>query len=346
MSDVSKIQWCDATWNPTRGCSRVSPGCEHCYAETVAGGIAKKAYAGLTRPTSRGPVWTGEVRLVPHLLEQPLRWREPRRIFVDSMSDLFHEAVPDDYIDKVFAVMALAPQHTFQVLTKRPERMRDYFKAEPWDRINAEAGVLMHYDKMPRDPWFFENVWIGASAENEEMFRARVAPLSDAAWAIYGATKHVRPDHKPVAFLSLEPLLGPIDLAGPGGGGWLPNYPSRPGWKPGDCQSSISWVIVGGESGPRARPCDVAWIRSIVRQCQEAKVPAFVKQVGSRCVGSTEGFLVDRYELPDGRWFVPAIIGERAWLPPEEFVSFRTYHSKGGEPREWPEDLRVREMPA
>src|SRR5258706_4090879 len=154
MGDKSHIEWTDATWNAVRGCSLVSAGCTNCYAMKVAHrfsgsgrrlnisaktlneagdryieDLEKKAapYEGLTRLTERGPVWTGDVRLVPEALDLPLRWKKPRRIFVNSMSDLFHEKVPDDFIDQVFAVMALAPRHTFQVLTKRPERMRDYF---------------------------------------------------------------------------------------------------------------------------------------------------------------------------------------------------------------------------
>lgn len=126
MGDKSRIEWTDASWNPTRGCSLVSAGCTNCYAMKVAGGVAKAAYAGLTRKSGGRTVWTGEVRLVPEMLDQPLHWKRPRRIFVDSMSDLFHPDVPDNYIDRVFAVMALCPQHTFQVLTKRPERMAEW----------------------------------------------------------------------------------------------------------------------------------------------------------------------------------------------------------------------------
>jgi protein gp37 len=220
MGDNSGIEWCNATWNPVTGCSKVSPGCAHCYAERMA----------LTRLTGKpgypGLPWTPEnakanVVLRPDRLDQPLRWRRPRRIFVNSMSDLFHERVPFSFIDQVFAVMGLADWHTFQVLTKRPERMRQYV-AERRHHIDQSMltlnrvrhGYLVHHV----EGWPFGNVWLGTSIEND-----RFVGRADALRATPAA----------VRFISAEPLLGPLpslDLTG------------------------IDWLIVGGESGSWESP--------------------------------------------------------------------------------------------
>ena len=152
MADKTGIEWTDATWNPIVGCSVVSPGCTHCYAMSMAARIEKMTpgshYAGLTDASKAGPVWNGRLALAPdHILTQPLRWQKPRRIFVNSMGDLFHEDVPDDWIDRVFAVMALAPQHTFQVLTKRAERMRNYLLRDP------DVARDRWYQSVPAGKW-------------------------------------------------------------------------------------------------------------------------------------------------------------------------------------------------
>jgi protein gp37 len=214
MSYHSKIEWTDASWNPILGCTKISPGCQNCYAEALA-----ERFRGVPgHPFERG----FDLRLVKEKLTLPLDWRKPRKIFVCSMSDLFHEGVPDDYIARVFDVMAEANWHTFQVLTKRSARLLELGRRLPWS----------------------PNIWIGVSAENAE-YTYRAQHLS-------GISAAVR-------FLSLEPLLGPI-----------PDLPLF----------GIDWVILGGESGRKARPMDLEWARSIRRQCARAGVPFFLKQLG------------------------------------------------------------------
>ena len=219
MSERSKIEWTDATWNPVRGCTKVSPGCAHCYAET---------FAERFRGVPGHPYEFGfDFRLVPHKLTEPLRWKTPQMIFVNSMSDLFHEDVPDSYIVDVARVMQTASWHTFQVLTKRSERMRDLLRTKL--RFAASCS----------------HIWWGVSVENRKHGLPRV--------------QHLRAAPAKVRFLSIEPLLediGSIDLGG------------------------IAWVIVGGESGPGARPMKRAWVVNIRKQCKDADVPFFFKQWG------------------------------------------------------------------
>jgi protein gp37 len=219
MSDHSKIEWTDATWNPMRGCTKISPGCKHCYAET---------FAERFRGVKGHPFEFGfDFRLVPEKLGDPIRWSTPRRIFVNSMSDLFHEEVPDEYIEKVCRVMLAANWHTYQILTKRASRMSQLLQSKL--RVAAAAP----------------HIWWGTSVEDRTHGLPRIKLLRDA-----------RPQ---VAFLSIEPLLedlGRFDLTG------------------------IHWVIVGGESGPRARPVEEDWVRSIRAQCRRAGVPFFFKQWG------------------------------------------------------------------
>jgi len=219
MSDNSKIEWTDATWNPVRGCTKVSPGCVHCYAET---------FAERFRGVSGHPFEFGfDLRLVPEKLGDPIRWSKPKKIFVNSMSDLFHESVPDEYIEKVFRVMLAAKWHTYQILTKRAERMAALLQS----RLH-EASKASH-------------IWWGVSVENRKHGLPRITRLRSA---------------KPtVAFLSVEPLLedlGKVDLRG------------------------IDWVIVGGESGPGARPMLPEWVRNIRTHCKAQGVAFFFKQWG------------------------------------------------------------------
>ncbi len=219
MSDNSKIEWTDATWNPVRGCTKVSPGCAHCYAETFA-----ERFRGVPgHPFEQG----FDLRLVPEKLGEPLRWSSPRMIFINSMSDLFHKDVPDEYIASVAKVMMLANWHTYQVLTKRPERMAALLKT----RLR-EAGEQSH-------------IWWGVSVENRKHGLPRIDLLRSA---------QVR-----VRFLSIEPLLedlGQVDFR------------------------QMDWVIVGGESGPGARPMQAEWVRSLRDQCHRADVAFFFKQWG------------------------------------------------------------------
>jgi protein gp37 len=221
MSDHSKIEWTEATWNPVRGCTKISPGCKHCYAETFAErfrGVPGHAY-------ERG----FDLRLVPEKLAEPFRWNESRKVFVNSMSDLFHEKVPDSYIARVAEVMSLANWHVFQVLTKRSERLKKLLDTK-----------LRRYAQQ-------RHIWWGVSVENVKYGLPRI--------------EHLRAAPAAIRFLSVEPLLediGKINLVG------------------------ISWVIVGGESGPKARPISKEWVVSIRDQCRAAGVPFFFKQWGGK----------------------------------------------------------------
>ena len=236
MADNTGIEWTDATWNPVTGCTKVSPGCAHCYAEAIT-----------LRFKRGGPFLPGKttIRLHPDRLDQPSKWRRPRRIFVNSMSDLFHEEVPFEFVDDIFEVIAANPRHTYQILTKRPERMLDYVE---WT----------HGQEWPAQ------VWAGVSVENQYWADRRV-PL-------------LRQVPASIRFLSCEPLLKPLELDLDG----------------------IHWVIVGGESGPRARKMEEAWAADIQNQCERAKVAFFFKQWGgrkSRAAGRTlDGHIWD--EMP------------------------------------------------
>lgn len=271
MNARTGIEWTEATWNPVVGCDYVSPGCTHCYAARFARrmrGLPK--YAGLT--TDKG-AWTGRVRCLPERLEEPLHWRKPWMIFVNSMSDLFHEDVPFGFIDKVFAVMALAPRHTFQVLTKRAERMRGWFNNKGWDcnkfmteattqtRVDFQCGQFAEDGKCSwecaslgaervNEDWPLPNVFLGVSAEDQKRADERIPLLLQTPAA--------------VRFVSLEPLLGPVDV-GPYLGGLR--------------EKILNWVIAGGESGPGARPSDLSWYRSLRDQCKTARIPFFMKQI-------------------------------------------------------------------
>ncbi len=214
MGRTSPIEWTDSTWNPVTGCTKVSPGCKHCYAERLANRLQ-----AMGLPQYRDGF---EVTLQRAALELPLGWKRPQNIFVNSMSDLFHELVPDAYIAEVFDVMRRASRHRFQVLTKRSRRLMECAPDLPWPH----------------------NVWAGVSVESQ---------------AYAGRVDHLRSVPAAVRFLSLEPLLGPLsnlDLDG------------------------IHWVIVGGESGPGARPVDPEWVRDLREQCGRRRVPFFFKQWG------------------------------------------------------------------
>ena len=208
MSDKTPIEWTDATWNPITGCSLVSPGCTNCYAMRLAGSRLKNHWSrkGLTKPTEAGPVWNGQVRFNEKWLDQPLRWSKPRRVFVCAHGDLFHEDIPDTWIDRVFAVMARADKHTFQVLTKRPTRMRDYLLGDWQDRNLPQwgkmtwAGRRAGFEEMTRrlsGP--LPNVWLGVSVEDQKRADERIPVLLDTPAA--------------VRFISAEPLLGPVDTS-------------------------------------------------------------------------------------------------------------------------------------
>ena len=322
MADGTGIQWTDATWNPVRGCSRVSAGCDNCYAVGVAHRFSgpRQLYDGLTT-IRRGKVdWAGMARLVPGALDKPLRWKRPRRIFVNSMSDLFHESLSNEEIAAVFGVMAACPQHTFQVLTKRPERMKKWFE---WVTPNEDDTIYCAVDEgltksgfdigqrahllrsWGNGTWPLPNVHLGVSVEDQKTADERIPLLLQTPAA--------------VRFVSAEPLLGRLALSS-----FMPRHAVN---EHGDCANwcsacgpnepkpRLDWVIVGGESGPGARDCEVAWVRRVVSDCKAADVPVFVKQLGS-----------DPIVEPGP-------------------ISFPSSHKKGADMNEWPEDLRVREFP-
>jgi protein gp37 len=406
MSDKSHIEWTESTWNPVTGCTKVSQGCKHCYAKHQAWPRLK---------ASPQTVYFGrefeDVQCHPERLDQPLRWTKPRRIFVNSMSDLFHEAVPESFIDSVWAVMALAPHHTYQILTKRPERMRNYLThperyqrvlraADPFRQMRPKLGGIGISD--PASPAWWRQVWLGVSVEDQATADERIPLLLDTPAA--------------VRWISAEPLLGPVDLTrwvrpiammepvkAPAtwsewnaGGLWPDWVPERwrhniesfwaDDWRRGPrawLQSAIDqnaaphgaimtstdplvgkgpvtgrflhtwnnmcvlvdeageahvtstphaglidfnapksssyqgvqWVVVGGESGPNARPTVIGHVREIVQQCKAAGVPVLVKQLGAR---------------PTNREGMPHPLKDR----------------KGGDISEFPEDIRIREYPA
>lgn len=283
MAEHSTIEWTDATWNPVVGCSLASPGCTNCYAMKLAGTRLRHlpSREGLTQPSKAGPVWNGQVRLVEEWLTQPLRWKKPRRIFVNSMSDLFHEDVADATIDRVFAVMALCPQHTFQILTKHAKRMREYLRdLSMRNRVaTVTAGMIAGFDDATcmelgvrwntLKPWPLPNVWLGVSTEDQERADERIPDLL--------ATPAAR------RFVSLEPLLGPICFRWSSWDDW--KSPIKGVDRKGttdelDGLRMLDWVIAGGESGPGARPMHPDWVRSLRDQCATAKVPFFFKQWG------------------------------------------------------------------
>ena len=280
MSDKTAISWTDATYNPVTGCSKVSPGCEHCFAEALS-----HRYGWTTKPWTM-PNAAENVQLHPDRLDQPLRWRKPRRIFVNSMSDLFHPEVPDQFLVDVFSVMAEASHHTFQILTKRPNRARDFLTGESiandvW--LQTSRGV----DGRP-SPWPLPNVWLGISAEDQRRADERIPVLQDTPAA--------------VRFISAEPLLGPLDLSAfrPFEGTcYCQDEPD--GCKPRfaiDCpEAGIDWVIAGAESGPHARTMNDDWVRSLRDQCTNAGVAFFFKQ---RC--------------HNGRKEVDPVLDGRQWL--------------------------------
>jgi protein gp37 len=334
MSDSSKIQWCNATWNPVVGCTRVHAGCDNCYAVKQSyrnERMGSEKYAGLTVLNKRGERhFAGVVRTVPEALTIPLKWRKPRRVFVNSMSDLFHKDVPLPFIVKTLAIMALCPQHTFQVLTKRPERGieigEDHIAAAVWGE--AESICFEHGLRVPKEePWPLPNLWLGCSVSDQATADAAIPHLLRCPAA--------------VRFVSYEPALGAVDfskltLKKSDGLGPDVTIDALKGWNGGANRperTPLQWVIVGGESGPGARPFNVAWARAAIKQCRAAGVACFVKQLG-RVVGETN---------PSGEsvraW------GETLIVKSDDGVRYMLRDPKGGDWSEWPEDLRVREWP-
>lgn len=330
MADKTGISWTDATWNPLRGCSKVSAGCKNCYAEKVAA-----RFSGPGQPyegTIRDGRWNGQNRLVPEMLAQPLKWKRSRRIFVNSMSDLFHEGVPFEYIAAVFGVMAACPQHTFQALTKRPARALEFFK---WLVAGGESGFPLASicvanagasfgcylpDAANCVSWPLPNVHLGVSVEDQETADARIPLLLQCPAA--------------VRFVSYEPALGPVDFTRIPYRGFdddiehfNPLRDGAPRAYGSDPSKKLHWIIVGGESGPGARPFDVAWARSTIAQCKAAGVACFVKQMGAHV-----------YDPRLSLWGGP--------YPTMRAGTINLFDRAGADPSEWPEDLRVQEFPA
>jgi protein gp37 len=290
MADNTKIEWTDATWNPITGCQIVSDGCKNCYAMQLAGTrlAHTPSRTGLTRKNAAGKhIWTGETRFNRETLDQPLRWKRPRRIFVCAHGDLFAESVPTDWIDQVFAIMALAPQHTFQVLTKRPERMREYLAPYDARRANGlgQAVIDLGYDgPLEALSWPLPNVWLGVSVEDQATADARIP--------------HLLATPAAIRWISAEPLLGPVDvrqmiystntracsldaLSGHFSPMPIEHLAHRSAYaRVPDPIAALDWVVVGGESGPGARPMHPDWARSLRDQCAAAGVPYFFKQWG------------------------------------------------------------------
>ncbi len=314
MGDKTKIQWTDASYNPIVGCRRTSPGCEKCYAERLSATRLSQnpKYKGLAVMKPTGPSWTGKTRFIPETLAQPVKWKRPRKIFVCDMADLFYEEVSNEHIAAVFGVMAAAPRHTFQILTKRAKRMREWFQwirklsdEGPWTdchmhalneeaKFNGDLSGPIHRlsEGAPGRPWPLPNVWLGVSAENQETADARIPELLATPAAIH--------------YVSYEPALGPVNFD---------EYLTR---SQSHLSDVLSWVICGGESGPGARPFDINWARTVIDECDNAGAAAFVKQLGANPYESTN--------TNDDR-------------------SLQLEDRKGGNMDEWPEHLRVRQFP-
>lgn len=384
---MTQIEWAERTWQTVSGCTRVSPGCQHCYAERLAATRLAQTpkYTGVALMTADGPRWTGTVRLHEDALIEPLRRRKPTRYFVNAQGDTFHEDVPFAFIDRMMA-MSLAcavvdnRPHTMLYLTKRPNRASDYFASRAprehlleWSRIAdglvtvAGGDVLLsecvewhcahHWspDGTAIDNpgpfgaldnlWPLPNVWLGVSAEDQQRLDERWPSLARCPAA--------------VRWLSLEPLLGPVNLSRVA----LDKLWFFPGLETGDMRASTEsdwqldalrgepkagipsagWVVVGGESGPGARPCNVGWIRDIVAQCGAARVPCYVKQLGANPWAEVAGG--DGLEWPAG-----TVLDGRSPCEPidgGEMANARVKlrDRRGADPAEWPAALRVRELP-
>lgn len=258
MPERTSIEWTDATWNPTTGCTRVSAGCDHCYADRLSRRLLADTYRARlpvvnTAANRRDPF---AVRTWPERLSIPPSWRRPRRIFVNSMSDLFHKEVPEDFVRRCFEVMLGVGRHVYQVLTKRPAR--------------AAKFVRRHADLFPSG--LPSHIWIGTSVENQ---------------AVAYRVRHLLAVRAAVRFLSCEPLIGPLDLSGFLSGGDTgrsdpPGYGNRSGLPAEDAPPKLHWVIVGGESGPDARQMAPEWARAVRDDCAASGVPFFFKQWGGR----------------------------------------------------------------
>ncbi|WP_030756424.1 DUF5131 family protein [Streptomyces sp. NRRL F-5135] len=322
---MSNIEWTEQTWNPTTGCDRISPGCDNCYALTMAKrlkGMGSAKYQTDGNPRTSGPGFG--VAVHPEAVMEPLRWKKPRLVFVNSMSDLFHAGIDRPSLELIFGVMAATPQHTYQVLTKRHGRMRSLLNDPQFSHmVRHRAEACYGRPSTAGWAWPLPNIQLGVSVENQKWANVRIPALLDTPAA--------------VRFLSCEPLLGPVDLWGPivpGRGRpkltyWLtgrptpgPEYTTSTGLtmhSPAIVTGPrVDWVICGGESGPGARPMNPEWAAQIVGQCQHSGTAVFVKQLGS--VWARDTTYAGRTVAAHG-------------------------DTKGGDPQYWPASLRVREYP-
>lgn len=304
------IEWTDAVWNPVTGCSKVSEGCRNCYAFALHDMRHKAFLEGKKLPEQYAKPFN-KIQLFPERLIVPLKWKKPRRVFVNSMADLFHPDVPFDFIDKVFAAIALSPKHTFQILTKRPERMNEYMNTPDRDETIGQTAMLLYEQfggkgdcslaaglihgpgratSLPGVPdrptaWPIPNAWLGTSVENQKAADERIPFLLETPAA--------------VRFLSCEPLLGPVDLE------FITQFehPDNEGYGL-QAINGLDWVIVGGESGTNARPMRQSWVEGLRDQCQEYGVAFFFKQWGEFFPHEDNGEDPEFWVTDDGVGFV------------------------------------------
>ncbi|MFB2970362.1 phage Gp37/Gp68 family protein [Aerosakkonema sp. BLCC-F183] len=304
---TTSIAWTDESWNPIVGCSKISAGCANCYAASAA----KSARLQQFPQYQKVEKWDGTIEFVESQLLKPLSWRSPKKIFTCSMSDVFHENALDEWRDRAFAIMALCPQHTFQILTKRPDIMLKYISGLTTNRLKRALPSNIEYSRLDSVKLPLQNVWLGVSVENQVVADERIPLLLETPAEI--------------RFLSCEPLLEEVHLEewlwqtvticwGNGDDEW--GYDGEP-------TDRLHWVICGGESGSKARQCNVDWIRSLVRQCQDAEIPVFVKQLGANVIGSSP-YIADVADT-------------------HHQIKFRD--RKASDISEWPEDLRIQQFP-
>ncbi len=300
---MTSIEWTDRSWNPVRGCTRVSEGCRNCYAERLASRFSGPglAFEGFAKRTQSGGRWSGRVALIRHKLAEPLSWRKQHLVFVNSMSDLFHEDLDFHEIAAVFGVMSGSPRQTFQVLTKRPGRMLDFFRWLRWQASDdpsrfcqwqaADAGAP---PDRQNDIWPLPNVWLGVSVEDQATADERIPLLLQAPATL--------------RFVSYEPALGPVEF-----GKYLAEPDGETCYHSGKGRG-IDWIIAGGESGPGARPPHPDWFRAARDQCYCFRVPFFFKQWGAYQVGSAKQGQYQTTVVNDGRHFDGEIIIANAEL--------------------------------
>ncbi|HEY9864974.1 MAG TPA: phage Gp37/Gp68 family protein [Candidatus Obscuribacterales bacterium] len=291
---TTTISWTDEVCNPIVGCSRISEGCQKCYAATAAKSARLQQFPQYQKVAK----WNGTVEFVKNQLEKPYKWKKPKKIFICSMADIFHENVPFEWIEEIFYMIENCPQHTFQILTKRPERMIEFFD---WYSARCSDHSVGLQWSIP------DNVWLGVSCENQAMADKRIPLLMEIP--------------AKVRFLSCEPLLEPLDLSkflpiewSEIAEDWIESWPGIGSYSR---DTYPDWVIVGGESGTGARECHVDWIRDIASQCQSAKVPVFVKQLGSNAL---QGDIANGSKL-------------------------KLKDRKGSDILEFPEDLKLQQFP-